>query len=256
MGQRGSLDNRDRIAKIIESRLRYYAEKYYELDVELRVESPKGFDFNRLRETVNKQIKALQQRQLMTGGQPQQQVKVNSTAAAPQQQQQQKQQQAKKSYSKVLTESPKKVQSTASCNICKGMHTTDSCNQLLKVDVQKRDEFLRPYRLCFHCLEPGHVARNCKNIPNCGTCGKPHNTLFHGKKMAPKTLNVHATSFKHPQGQQVDTSKGLLEANPQVARQPMHADVMGNVTPDQDSTQTLAPNQLSHPQANLTQQHL
>ena len=29
MGQRGSLDNRDRIAKIIESRLKYYAEKYY-----------------------------------------------------------------------------------------------------------------------------------------------------------------------------------------------------------------------------------
>ena len=74
--------------------------------------------------------------------------------------------------------------------------------------------------------------------------------------MAPKTLNVHATSFKHPQGQQVDTSKGMLEANPQVARQLMNEDVMGNVTPDQDSTQTLTPNQLSHPQANLNQEHL
>ena len=74
--------------------------------------------------------------------------------------------------------------------------------------------------------------------------------------MAPKTLNVHATTFKHPQGQQVDTSKGLLEANPQVARQPMNEDVMGNVTSDMDVTQILVPNQLSHPQANLNQQHL
>ena len=74
--------------------------------------------------------------------------------------------------------------------------------------------------------------------------------------MAKKELNVHATSFKHPQGQQVDTSRGLLEANPQVARQPMDGDLMGTVVPNQDSAQTLAPNQLTHPQANLNQEHL
>ena len=121
MGQCGNLDNRDRIAKIIETRFKYYADKYYELDINLRMESPQGFDFNKLRDTVNKQIRILQQKQLMTGSQQQQQLKVNSTATAPQQNQQQKQQQqkpqGKKTYSKVLTESPKKTQSTDSCNI-------------------------------------------------------------------------------------------------------------------------------------------
>ena len=74
--------------------------------------------------------------------------------------------------------------------------------------------------------------------------------------MAKKELNVHATSFKHPQGQQVDTSRGLLEANPQVARQPMEGELMGYVTPNQDSTQSLVPNQPTHPQANLNQGNL
>ena len=254
MDKRGKLDESDRLARIVDARLKYYAKTYYSLDFDLRRESAEGFDFDRLKDVVKRQIGILQQTNIMRGNQ--QQLKVNSTATAPQQQQQQKQQQGKKSYSKALTESPKKIQSTDSCNICKGMHTTDSCNQLLKVDVQKRDEFLKPYRLCFHCLEPGHVARFCKNIPSCGTCGKPHNTLFHGKKMAKKELNVHATSFKHPQGQQVDTSRGLLEANPQVGRQPMEGELMGYVTPNQDSTQSLTPNQLPHPQANLNQGNL
>ena len=194
MGQRGNLDNRDRIAKIIKSRLKYYADKYYELAIDLRLESPKGFDIDKLRETVNKQIKILQQKQLMTGGQQQQQLKVNSTATAPQQQKQQQQQpQAKKSYSEVLTESPKKIQSTANCNICKGMHLTETCKLLLKLtnENDQRSNLLKQHRLYYHCLEGGHVARFCKNVPTCGKCGKPHHTIFHGRKAPPKKeLNV------------------------------------------------------------------
>ena len=260
MGQRGNLDNRDRIAKIIESRLKYYAEKYYELDIDLRLELPKGFDFNKLRETVNKQIKILQQRQLMTGGQPQQQVKVNSTATAPQQQKQQQQQpQAKKLYSKVLKESPKKVQSTASCNICKGMHWTETCNLLLKLSNKndQRGDLVKQHQLCYHCLEGGHVARFCKNVPACGTCGKPHHTIFHGRKAQPKKeLNVHATAFKQAQTPPVDSSTNSFETNPEGGRQGSNLDVMRSISEAQDSTRTLQPTQLQHPQANLAQTNL
>ena len=144
-----------------------------------------------------------------------------------------------------------------SCNICKGMHTTDSCNQLLKLHVNERSDFVKGHSLCYHCLEGGHVAKFCKNVPDCGTCGKPHNTIFHGRKVTPKGLNVHATSFQHHQGQQVDTSRGMLETNSQVGRQlTANGDVMGYVTSDQDSTQTLNPNQLHNPQANLNQENL
>ena len=74
--------------------------------------------------------------------------------------------------------------------------------------------------------------------------------------MIPKGLNVHATSFQHHQGQQVDTLRGLLETNSQVGHQVINGDVMGNVTPVQDSTQTLNPNKLHNPQANLNQNQL
>merc|ERR1711888_49174 len=48
IGQRGQLDNRDRIAKIIEARMVYYADEYYEKDVDLKVATGQGFDFDKL----------------------------------------------------------------------------------------------------------------------------------------------------------------------------------------------------------------
>ena len=69
MGQRGNLDNRDRIAKIIEARMGYYAEKYYEMDVDLKTATGQGFDFGKLRNRVEFHIKVLRQKQLMMGPQ-------------------------------------------------------------------------------------------------------------------------------------------------------------------------------------------
>ena len=98
MDKRGKLDESDRLARIVDARLKYYAKTYYSLDFDLRKESAGGFDFDRLKDVVKRQIGILQQTYIMRGNQ--QQLKVNSTATAPQQQQQQKQQQGKKSYSK------------------------------------------------------------------------------------------------------------------------------------------------------------
>ena len=166
MGQRSNLDSRDRIAKIIESRLKYFSNEYYKQDFDLRLEFAQGFDYGKLRDMVNRHVRILQQKQLMLGGQ--QQLKVNSTATAPQQQQQQRQQQqqqqhpqGKKSYSKALKESPKKEQSTESCNICKGMHATASCNQLVKLKPDDRVGLIKKHDLCFMCLRKGHILKFC-----------------------------------------------------------------------------------------------
>merc|ERR1712212_760704 len=67
IGQQGQLDNRDRIAKIIEARMSYYADEYYEKDVDLKVATGQGFDFDKLRERVKFHIKVLKQKQLMMG---------------------------------------------------------------------------------------------------------------------------------------------------------------------------------------------
>ena len=69
MGQRANLDNRDRVAKMVESRLKYFADEYYEKDIDLKMSTGKGFDFGKLRETVDIHIRVLQQKQLMLGPQ-------------------------------------------------------------------------------------------------------------------------------------------------------------------------------------------
>ena len=95
-----------------------------------------------------------------------------------------------------MKDSPKKEQSTESCNICRGMHATATCNQLVKLKPDDKAVLIRKHDLCFMCLKKGHISKFCKNVPECGKCGKPHNTIFHGRTMPQKKgLNVDAAAF-------------------------------------------------------------
>ena len=46
--------------------------------------------------------------------------------------------------------------------------------------VLERGELVQKFRMCFNCLRPGHMSKDCKSrtcsVPN---CGKRHNRLLH-----------------------------------------------------------------------------
>ena len=46
--------------------------------------------------------------------------------------------------------------------------------------VNERREHVQNVRLCFNCLRPGHMSKNCKiGTCNVSSCGRQHNKLLH-----------------------------------------------------------------------------
>ena len=46
--------------------------------------------------------------------------------------------------------------------------------------MSRKLETIRKRFLCVHCLEKGHIGRECSNVPTCSICQGEHNTLLHG----------------------------------------------------------------------------
>ncbi|UYV67889.1 hypothetical protein LAZ67_5002411, partial [Cordylochernes scorpioides] len=65
------------------------------------------------------------------------------------------------------------------CLKCEGAHALSSCNLFSKLPESERVNFVSLAKLCFRCLKPNHLAKNCycKNI--CQICKKRHHTLIH-----------------------------------------------------------------------------
>ena len=67
------------------------------------------------------------------------------------------------------------------CPICSGRHEPDRCELLLKTPLADRSEIMFKRGLCFRCLHPGHVSRECGSTARCGVtgCGRRHATPLH-----------------------------------------------------------------------------
>ena len=110
-GQRDQLDKRDIIAEIAENRVKHICKKMMEEDVKRQEMClGGGIDFENLKRLVNSHILLLQMKKTLL---PSMTVKNNSAnvnaTAAP-------------LYSQALKESPKQMQSTGCCNVCRQYH--------------------------------------------------------------------------------------------------------------------------------------
>ena len=65
------------------------------------------------------------------------------------------------------------------CLYCEREHSTGSCDQLRWKPHEERKAFVFRKRLCFGCLQPGHVAKFCRARLVCEVCGAQHATLLH-----------------------------------------------------------------------------
>ena len=50
------------------------------------------------------------------------------------------------------------VDRISNCTICAGEHDIESCNVILSKTLEERNDLVWQKRLCFACLENGHIA--------------------------------------------------------------------------------------------------
>ncbi|KFD60492.1 hypothetical protein M514_09431 [Trichuris suis] len=84
-----------------------------------------------------------------------------------------------KSRVNTVTSAPDKI--VLSCVHCRQCHHLQHCAQFNVLPVQERIYIVKKSKLCFSCLEGGHVARNCKKRKICGIdgCTRKHHNLLH-----------------------------------------------------------------------------
>ena len=63
---------------------------------------------------------------------------------------------------------------------CKaGKHPLYTCSKFKGQSHEKMLSILKSNCLCFNCLRPGHLAKECKSTHHCKKCQKSHHTLLH-----------------------------------------------------------------------------
>lgn len=65
------------------------------------------------------------------------------------------------------------------CIYCEKQHTLAECHKIRNQPYKDRLEFLKGKGLCFSCLTPGHLSKDCKKRATCEYCSKRHPGMLH-----------------------------------------------------------------------------
>ena len=71
------------------------------------------------------------------------------------------------------------------CAWCGRGHPFHACIEFRKQPYDNRRRVAQERGLCFGCLSPGHLSRNCNNRKICEECGRWHPTGLHPDRVAP-----------------------------------------------------------------------
>lgn len=105
------------------------------------------------------------------------------------------------------TESGRLLSKDKSCTFCDGAHGTADCYSLGKLPPSERRQFLFKQMLCYTCIKPGHLARDCRSAPTCKRCKGGHATCTH-----PGTARAPKGSVPAPAGETTVLTVGAPEA--------------------------------------------
>lgn len=61
------------------------------------------------------------------------------------------------------------------CSFCNKKHKSEKCFAILKLSIPEREEKIKSGKLCFRCLNKGHISRGC--MAKCTKCNGGHNIL-------------------------------------------------------------------------------
>ena len=65
------------------------------------------------------------------------------------------------------------------CPNCGEQYLVDKCARFKCLSCTERKQVIRSAQLCYNCLSPGHLSRDCVPRARCVKCGQPHHTLMH-----------------------------------------------------------------------------
>ena len=79
------------------------------------------------------------------------------------------------------------IRAEEKCQSCGQSHHISHCKRFLELaDVKEREDIIRTNNLCFRCISPGHIARNCtaerKECCLDGSKSSSHHRLLHGTR--------------------------------------------------------------------------
>lgn len=69
--------------------------------------------------------------------------------------------------------------SPVSCRWCDGAHSLFQCKRFLDLPGPTRRDAVVQRKLCFNCLSPSHLAKDCTSQNSCRHCQQKHHSLLH-----------------------------------------------------------------------------
>ncbi|XP_045462409.1 uncharacterized protein LOC123672361 [Harmonia axyridis] len=85
------------------------------------------------------------------------------------------------------------AESKPKCVFCANNHYSQTCENFLKLSVNKRKERIKELKLCMNCLRPGHFSEQCRSS-NCKKCNGRHHTQIHSDIVNEKTPDVNTNN--------------------------------------------------------------
>ena len=115
------------------------------------------------------------------------------------------------------------------CKICGKSHGIWACSDFKGMEISKRWEYAKKFKLCFRCLGEGHLGQSCFRTRVCGLdgCQEVHHRLLH-KHTVDKNTGVLISGYQQPKGVNVDkngaqhqkstnTNQGILSSKEDVS---------------------------------------
>ena len=59
------------------------------------------------------------------------------------------------------------------------------CSKFQVLGANERMDEVTKLRLCYNCLQPGHMTRDCNSKSKCRECQRPHQMMLHAASSAP-----------------------------------------------------------------------
>ena len=104
--------------------------------------------------------------------------------------------------------SPSDGSTNRECTICQGKHRIGECKKFQNLPVESRFGAVKERKLCFRCLKPNHLSRECKSKKVCGTenCRSKHHFLLHNAPRLEARAETGSLDAPNPPVQSQDSA--------------------------------------------------